>query len=98
MLRDDARHGPPSRHRHHHGVSSLKEWCPSAAEHDSGWGLVLKERRRPELSSQFGRSRIVVLACEVGGQKKKHGQSLIELVGTSPTKIGMLRCCCDGAS
>ena len=27
-----------------------------------------KERRYPELSSQFGRARLVVLACEVGGR------------------------------
>ena len=45
----------------------------STAEHDSGWGLVgdsqnAEERRYPELSGQFGRSRLVVLACEVGGQ------------------------------
>ena len=27
-----------------------------------------KERRYPELSGQFGRARLVVLACEVGGR------------------------------
>ena len=60
---------------------STLQWCPQSGQmdcpdrgvvRDDGAALAtarrLKERTYPGLTGQFGRARLVVLACEVGGR------------------------------
>ena len=45
-------------------AAGARQWMEPSLE----TARARKERRYPELSGQFGRSRLVVLACEVGGR------------------------------
>ena len=56
----------------HHGVCIVVRWKPTQACSGRGWGSPVSSstegRTYPELTGRFGRARLVVLACEVGGR------------------------------